>query len=105
MRLELDGTFSGLTTRALTDYELQHIEEFDHLWLTPDTDSWDPNVPDFEEREQSLMDVDGNVKELAPQDLRPLVGTTECLFAEVSNLVATEEVEIPTGITGDEYEC
>lgn len=103
LRLELDGTFSGLTTRALTDHELQHIEDFDQLWLTPDEDSWDPNVPDFEEREQSLMDVDGNVKELAPQDLRPM-GEKECLFAEVSNVIATEEVAIPTGVTEDEYE-
>ena len=103
LRLELDGTFSGLTTRALTDHELQHIEEYDHFWLTPDADHWDPNVPDFEEREQSLMDIDGNVRELAPSDFRP-VGDPECLLAEVSNVIATEEHEVTSGVTEEEYE-
>ena len=38
IHLELNGTFLGFRTRALTQHELDNIEDYELFWLAPDAE-------------------------------------------------------------------
>ena len=96
IHLELNGTFSGFRTRALTQDEIDRIDEYDIIWLTPNVEDWDPYDPEMEYRENRLMDGDGNVRMLGPDERRPSLDEKDRFLAEIaeiSNLIAGDEEE------------
>ena len=38
----LDGTFSVFKSRSITDEEINNVEDFETVLLTPDSNKWDP---------------------------------------------------------------
>ena len=38
----LDGTFLVFKSRSLTDEEMNNVEDFETVFLTPDSNKWDP---------------------------------------------------------------
>ena len=38
----LDGTFSVFESRSLTNDEINNVEDFETVFLTPDSNKWDP---------------------------------------------------------------
>ena len=108
IHLELNGTFSGFRSRALSQHEIDNIDDYEVFWLTPDVDDWDPYDPEIECRENLLMGEEGNVRMLGPGERRPSLTAKEKLFAEISNLIAEPDVEevesTPPDVTADEYD-
>ena len=56
--LQLNGIFSFFHHRVPTPSEL---EGCDKVFITPDSDSWNPHCESFARNEQSMMDFDGNI--------------------------------------------
>ncbi|EJK65892.1 hypothetical protein THAOC_13210, partial [Thalassiosira oceanica] len=110
IHLELNGTFSGFRTRALTQDEIDNIDDYEIIWLTPNVEYWDPYDPEMEYRENRLLDEEGNVKMLGPGERRPSFdakGRFLAEIAEISNLIGgdeEEEDEDPPDVTAEEYE-
>ena len=57
--LQLVGIFSVFKTRNLNDEEIAEPGGYDILYLTLDSDSWDPNYEAWAEQEDEMLDVDG----------------------------------------------
>ena len=61
IHLQLNGIFSYFPTRALTQQEIEHWEEYEVINLTPDADSWDPHDETFAREEEGYVDHDGDL--------------------------------------------
>ena len=55
--MKLDGIFSYFQTRALTLNEIQNCEEIEHVFLSPDAETWDPYSPSYSLNEDHIMDA------------------------------------------------
>ena len=80
----------------MTQDEIDRIDEYDIIWLTPNVEDWDPYDPEMEYRENRLMDGDGNVRMLGPDERRPSLDEKDRFLAEIaeiSNLIAGDEEE------------
>ena len=56
--LQLNGIFSYFHTRTPTHEEIAHC---DPIFLTPDSDNWDPHSEHFAQNEESMLDWEGNM--------------------------------------------
>lgn len=63
IHLSLQSTFSGFPTRELTSRELNNIDDYTKIWLTPRVEHWDPYDDFYAEQERSLIDNDGNLRD------------------------------------------
>ena len=54
--LKLDGIFSYFPTRPLTLEEIQGYDEIKHVFLSPDTETWDPNSETYALNEEQIVD-------------------------------------------------
>ena len=59
--LQLNGIFSFFHTRRPTPDEIRHTDDI--IFLTPDSDSWDPYSRHYAENEAAMLDWEGNMME------------------------------------------
>ena len=59
--LQLEGIFSVFKTRKLNGEEISEPGGYDILYLTPDADYWDPNYESWDEQEDEMLDIDGEI--------------------------------------------
>ena len=59
--LKMQGIFSYFPTRSLTSVEIKECNAFDTVFLTPDSDSWDPYNPAYAEQEDEFLDYRGEM--------------------------------------------
>ena len=63
--LKLNGVFSYFLTRALTQDEIDHCEDYDCIFLIPDSTSWNPHCDSYAKNEESFLDHRGDMYETA----------------------------------------
>ena len=61
IHLQLNGTFSYFPTRPLTLEEQETWDEFPVVYLTPDSDCWDPQATHYGDAESSMLDNSGQL--------------------------------------------
>ena len=61
IHLQLNGTFSYFPTRPLTLEEQETWDEFPVVYLTPDSDRWDPQSTHYGDAESSMLDNSGQL--------------------------------------------
>ncbi len=59
--LQLNGTFSYFPTRPLTLVEQETWDDFPVVYLTPDSDQWDPQATHYGDAESSMLDNSGQL--------------------------------------------
>ena len=59
--LLLHGVFSVFQTRHLTAGEIEDAESMPSIYLTPDSDSWDPYSDTYRLNEDSYLDFRGDL--------------------------------------------
>ncbi len=68
INLQLNGIFSYFNTRPLTLEEQENWMDYQVVFITPDSDSWDPYSAHYVKEEAAMVDVNGLLVE---QDSRP----------------------------------
>ena len=61
IQLKLDGIFSVFDTRALSTKEVNGVEHYPRIFLTPDSPTWDPYDSSYADHEASFLDSRGNM--------------------------------------------
>ena len=51
----LDGTFLVFKSRSLTNEEINNVEDFETVFLTPESNKWDPYDKSYKHNEDSFM--------------------------------------------------
>ena len=59
--LQIRGTFSYFRSRSLTLDEQARWDEYPVVFLTPDSDRWNPHATHYAEAEASMLDSGGNI--------------------------------------------
>ena len=59
--LKLNGIFSFFHTRRPTEDEIRHCDNI--IFITPDSESWDPSSSHYAENEAAMLDWEGNIME------------------------------------------
>ena len=59
--LQLDGIFSYFPTRALTLDEMQNCDQIEHIFLSPDSKTWDPSSESYSINEDQLVENGGEM--------------------------------------------
>ena len=59
--LKLDGLFSYFPTRALTLEEMHRCDEIEHVFILPDSETWDPYSETYALNEEQLVDSGGEI--------------------------------------------
>ena len=54
--LKLDGIFSYFSTRALTLQEMGNCDQIEHVFLSPDAETWDPYTQTYSLNEERIVD-------------------------------------------------
>ena len=73
----LDGTFSVFKSRSLTNEEINNVEDFDTVFLTPDSNKWDPYDKSYNHNEDSFLDHRGRMIPPSNYNKRTLVDDLE----------------------------
>jgi hypothetical protein len=92
IHLQLNGTFSYFPTRSLTLDEQLNWDNYPVVYLTPDSDRWDPQSTHYAEAEAAMIDNCGEVVD------RERIKTTLFEAADISEMYAEPN-------TWDVYEC
>lgn len=79
--LQLSGVFSYFPSRALNSDEIEHPESYEMIWLTPNSDSWNPYNDIWAEQESSYLDQEG---EIIPQHIPQQQHLIDATDVEVS---------------------
>ena len=66
IHMELNGIFSYFLTRQLTLNKMDFGECHPVVYLTLDSDRWDPNSSDFSEQETAMLDADRYIIDRSP---------------------------------------
>ena len=61
IHLQLSGTFSYFPSRKLTAHEEEHCDDYPIVFLTPDSDRWDPQSRHYAEQEAAMIDHEGDI--------------------------------------------
>ena len=61
IHLQLNGTFSYFPTRSLTLDKQLHWDDYPVVYLTPDSDRWDPQATHYADAEAAMIDNCGEV--------------------------------------------
>ena len=61
IHLQLNGTFSYFPTRALTVDDQERWDEYPVVYLTPDSDQWDPEATHYADAEAAMLDSGGDI--------------------------------------------
>ena len=73
----LDGTFSVFKSRSLTNEEINNVEDFETVFLTPDFKKWDPYEKYYKHSEDSFLDHRGRMIPPSNYNKRTLVDDLE----------------------------
>ena len=65
--LQLDGIFSYFPTRALTLDEMQNCDQIEHIFLSPDAETWDPYSESYSINEDQLVDAGREIVYTTPR--------------------------------------
>ena len=96
MPLKLNGVFSYFDTRPLTTEEMHDADKYETIYLTPDSDSWNPNTDSFAEDEAALLDDDGDI-----------IMTVQSTHSELESTIAAMELakyDYQLPMSSDDYE-
>ena len=63
IHMQLSGTFSYFPTRKLTAHEEEHCDDYPIVYLTPDSDQWDPHASHYAEAEAAMIDHEGDISQ------------------------------------------
>ena len=69
----LDGTFSVFKSRSLTNEEINNVEYFETVFLTPDSNKWDPYYKSYKHKEESFLDHRGRIIPPSNHNKRTLI--------------------------------
>ncbi len=61
IHLQLNGTFSYFPTRSLTLDKQLNWDDYPVVYLTPDSDRWDPQAMHYADAEAAMIDNCGEV--------------------------------------------
>ena len=64
--MELNGIFLYFLARQLTLDKMEFWERYPVVYLTPESDWWDPNLLDFLEQETAMLDADRYIVDRLP---------------------------------------
>ena len=83
--LQLNGTFSYFHTRLPTTQELYDL---DKVFLTPDSEDWNPHCESFEKNERAMTNYEGEMNDLTRRSNLPMVtdDNDEDLFFNASSV-------------------
>ena len=59
--LSLNGRFSAFKTRSASEKEIEEIENYQTIFITPDSNVWDPYNESYRINEDSLVDFRGDI--------------------------------------------
>ena len=76
IHLKLNGIFSYFPTRPLTSSEIESLDDYRLVYLTPDAEQWDPYRTSFADDEDAMVDVDGTIARYDRRPPSPIVGAT-----------------------------
>jgi len=76
IHLKLNGIFSYFPTRPLTSSEIESLDDYRLVYLTPDAEQWDPYRTSFADDEDAMVDVDGTIARYDRRPSSPIVGAT-----------------------------
>ena len=68
IHMELNGIFLYFLTLHLTLNKMEYWERYLVIYLSPDSDWWDPNSLDFSEQETAMLDADGYIVDRSPNE-------------------------------------
>ena len=93
IHLRLNGTFSYFASRSLTVEEQETWENYPVVYLTPDSDQWDPHAADFAEAEAAMLDTNREIvtTKKRSRDLFEM-GNISVLYVEPSTWDSFEQV-------------
>lgn len=83
--LQLNGVFSFFHTRCPTADEIRYCDN--KIFITPDSESWDPYSSHYAENEAAMLDWEGNIMEERYRAKRQKIDDD---LYEVSNVTATQ---------------
>ena len=66
IHIELNGIFLYFLTFQLTLNEMEYWNCYPVVYLTPDSDWWDPNSLDYSDQETAMLDADGYIIDRSP---------------------------------------
>ena len=61
IHLQLNGTFSYFASRSLTLEDQESWENYPVIYLTPDSDQWDPHAAHFSDAEAAMLDYNREI--------------------------------------------
>ena len=64
--IQLDGIFSYFPTRALTLDEMQNCDQIEHIFLSPDAETWDSYSESYSINEDQIIDAGGDMVYTTP---------------------------------------
>ena len=74
----LDGTFSVFKSRSLKNEEINNVEDFETVFLTPDSNKWDPYDKSYKHNEDSFLDHRGRMIPPSNHNKRTLIDYLDC---------------------------
>ena len=69
----LDGTFSVFKLRSLKKEEINNGEDFETVFLTPNSNKWDPSDKSYKHNEDSFLDHRGRMIPPSNHNKRTLI--------------------------------
>ena len=66
IQMELNGIFLYFLPCQLTLDEMEYWDRYPVVYLTPDSDWWDPNSLDYSEQETAMLDADRYIIDRSP---------------------------------------
>ena len=66
IHMELNGIFLYFLNCQLTLDEMKYWERYPVVYLTLDSDRWDPNSADYSEQETAMLDAGGYIRDRSP---------------------------------------
>ena len=74
----LDGMFSVFKLHSFTNDEINNVEDFKTVFLTPDSNKWDPYDNFYKHNEDSFLDRRGRMIPPSKYNKRKLVDDLYC---------------------------
>ena len=98
----LDGTFSVFKSRSLINEEINNGEDFETVFLTPNSNNWDPYDKSYKHNEDSFLDHRGRMIPPSNHNKRTLINDLDCSAVRAGNDNDMEMISIdnacrPTG--------
>ena len=90
----LEGTFLVFKSRSLTNEEINNVEYFETVLLTPDLNKWDPFEKSYKHNEESFIDHRGRMIPPSNYNKRTLIDDLDCSAVRDGNNNNMEMISI-----------